>query len=153
MWRRMYECHQVQNHISQQLNHLVNQHSMEPTTEYNLQAAAQLKTEVTSWYDSLCKLIKFQREYVNALCRWIQLTNCLVDDGQGSISSSGVHSLSEQWLIALDKLPDKVIFCSYFLFFVVCRFIFLILCPSATSILLTLVLVEEIVAVPSVYFF
>ncbi|KAL3522807.1 hypothetical protein ACH5RR_015641 [Cinchona calisaya] len=108
MWRRMYECHQVQNHIAQQLNHLVNQHGMEPTTEYNRQAAAQLKTEVTSWYNSLCTLIKSQREYVSALCRWIQLTNCLKDDGQGSISSSGVHSIVEQWLIGLDKLPDKM---------------------------------------------
>ncbi|XP_027184624.1 nitrate regulatory gene2 protein isoform X2 [Coffea eugenioides] len=63
MWRRMYECHQVQNHIAQQLNHLVNQQNMEPTSEYDRQAAAQLKTEVNSWYNSLCKLVKSQREY------------------------------------------------------------------------------------------
>ncbi|XP_027088332.1 protein ALTERED PHOSPHATE STARVATION RESPONSE 1 isoform X1 [Coffea arabica] len=107
MWRRMYECHQVQNHIAQQLNHLVNQQNMEPTSEYDRQAAAQLKTEVNSWYNSLCRLVKSQREYVSALCRWVQLTNCLVDNGQGSVSSSAVCTLSKQWLVALDKLPDK----------------------------------------------
>uniref|UniRef100_A0A5B7B8N2 DUF632 domain-containing protein n=1 Tax=Davidia involucrata TaxID=16924 RepID=A0A5B7B8N2_DAVIN len=109
MWRTMYECHQVQNHISQQVNHLTNQQSMDPTTNYHRQAAAQLKTEVSSWYNSFCELMKSQREYVTALSRWIQLTDCLVDDCQRSASSSLVHTLCEEWQLALDKLPDKAV--------------------------------------------
>ncbi|CAI9089673.1 OLC1v1024291C1 [Oldenlandia corymbosa var. corymbosa] len=107
MWRRMYECHQVQNHIAEQLNHLVNQQSAEPTTEYHRHAASQLKTEVTSWHTSLCKLIKSQREFVNTFSKWIQLTESLVV-GQGSTTSSAVHKLCEQWLLSFDKLPDKM---------------------------------------------
>ncbi|KAA8519398.1 hypothetical protein F0562_013654 [Nyssa sinensis] len=109
MWRTMYECHQVQNHISQQVNHLTNQQSMDPTTNYHRQAAAQLKTEVSSWYKSFCELMKSQQEYVRALSGWIQLTNCLVDDCQRSRSSSAVHTLCEEWQLALDRLPDKVV--------------------------------------------
>ncbi|KAK3022452.1 hypothetical protein RJ639_047589 [Escallonia herrerae] len=108
MWRKMYECHQVQNHISQQVSHLTNQQSIDPTTNYHRQAAAQLKTEVTSWYNSFCRLTKSQRDYVRALCSWIQLTNCLVDDCQRTSSSSAVHTLCEEWQLSLEKLPDKV---------------------------------------------
>ncbi|KAI8000287.1 Nitrate regulatory gene2 protein [Camellia lanceoleosa] len=108
MWRTMYECHQVQNHISQQVSHLTNQQSVEPTTNYHRQAAAQLKTEVNSWYNSFCKLIKAQGEYVRALCRWIQLTECFAEDSQQSGSSSAVHTLCEEWQLTLDRLPDKV---------------------------------------------
>ncbi|KAK2994128.1 hypothetical protein RJ640_003651 [Escallonia rubra] len=108
MWRKMYECHQVQNHISQQVSHLTNQQSIDPTTNYHRQAAAQLKTEVTSWYNSFCRLMKSQRDYVRALCSWIQLTNCLVDDCQRTSSSSAVHTLCEEWQLSLEKLPDKV---------------------------------------------
>ncbi|KAI5671055.1 hypothetical protein M9H77_11419 [Catharanthus roseus] len=107
MWRRMYESHQVQNHIAQQLNHLANQHSVDSTTAYRQQAAAQLKNEVTSWYNSFFKLVKSQREYVSILSSWIQLSNFLVDAGQQSISASAVHTLSEHWICELDKLPDK----------------------------------------------
>lgn len=108
MWRTMYECHQVQNHISQQVNHLTDDQSMNPTTDYHRQAAIQLVTEVTSWYQSFCKLIKSQREYVQTLCRWIQLTECLVDDGQQSGCSTVIRTLGEEWKLALDRLPDKV---------------------------------------------
>ncbi|KAK6932094.1 protein of unknown function DUF632 [Dillenia turbinata] len=92
MWRTMYECHQVQNHISQQVSHLTNHQSMEPTTDYHRHATAQLETEVTSWYSSFCGLLKSQRDYVRALCRWIQLTDCLVDDSEQSNCLSCVAS-------------------------------------------------------------
>lgn len=108
MWKKMYECHQVQTHISQQVNHLTNHQCVDPTTNFHRQAAAQLKTEVTSWYDSFCKLMKSQREYVRALSRWIQLTDCLVNDCEWTAGSSAVHTLCEEWQVALDRLPDKV---------------------------------------------
>uniref|UniRef100_A0A2P2P389 DUF632 domain-containing protein n=1 Tax=Rhizophora mucronata TaxID=61149 RepID=A0A2P2P389_RHIMU len=108
MWRTMYECHQVQNHISQQLNHLTDNQNTEFTTDYRRQATAQLESEVNSWYLSFCKLTKSQREYVGTLCRWIQLTYCLVDDQQQSSCSSLVQELCKEWWIVLDGLPDKI---------------------------------------------
>ena len=109
MWRTMYECHQVQKHISQQVNHLTNHLIRDSTTEYHRQATAQLETEVTSWYNSFCKLMKTQQEYVRALCRWIQLAECLVTDSQQNRCAPVVHSLCEEWQLALDRFPDKVL--------------------------------------------
>lgn len=109
MWQTMYNSHQVQNHISQQLNHLTDQQIVEPTTESQRQAAGQLQTEVTSWYSSFCKLVKYQREYVRSLCKWIELTNYI--DGSDRVNQSEsptLHSLLDKWQQALDKLPDKV---------------------------------------------
>lgn len=108
MWRTMYECHQVQNHISQQINHLTNSQIMDLNSDYHRLAATQLETEVTSWYNNFCKLMQSQQDYVRTLCRWIHLTDCLVDDYHRSHSSSVVHTLSEEWQLALDRLPDKV---------------------------------------------
>lgn len=108
MWRTIYECHQVQNHISRQLSHLTNHQTVGPTTGHHQQAAAQLKTEVASWYNSFCRLVKSQGEYVRTLRRWVQLTNVFMEDVQCSRSSSLMLSLCEQWLLALDRLPNKV---------------------------------------------
>ncbi|CAK9156106.1 unnamed protein product [Ilex paraguariensis] len=113
MWQTMYECHQVQNHISRQMNQLVNQQGMHATTDYHQQAACQLKTEVTSLYNSFCKLVNSQREYVRTLCSWIKLTDSIVDNCHRSGSSSLVHALCKEWELALDRLPDKVLFAIY----------------------------------------
>ncbi|GAV76404.1 DUF632 domain-containing protein/DUF630 domain-containing protein [Cephalotus follicularis] len=108
MWQAMYACHQVQNHISQQLNHISDTQSMDLTTEYRHQATAQLETEVTCWYSYFCKLVKSQREYVRTLCRWIHLTDSLVDNHQQSHCLSAIRRLCEEWQIVFDRLPDKV---------------------------------------------
>lgn len=108
MWQTMHNSHQVQNHISQQLNHLTDQQTVEPTTESQRQAAGQLQTEVTSWYHSFCKLVKYQREYVRTLCKWTELTNYIEGAHSRQSESSTVHALSEKWQLALDNLPDKV---------------------------------------------
>lgn len=110
LWHTMYNCHQIQNYISQQLNHIANQQNTEFSSEYHRQAAAQLKTEVTSWHTSFCKLVKYQKEYVRALCKWTERTDCLRDvDGCGNSSMVHAHALAEEWLLALDKLPDKMV--------------------------------------------
>lgn len=109
MWQTMHNSHQVQNHISQQLNHLTDQQTVEPTTESQRQAAGQLQTEVTSWYDSFCKLVKYQREYVRTLCKWTELTNYIEGAHSRQSESSTVHALSEKWQQALDNLPDKMV--------------------------------------------
>uniref|UniRef100_A0A2N9J0M0 DUF632 domain-containing protein n=1 Tax=Fagus sylvatica TaxID=28930 RepID=A0A2N9J0M0_FAGSY len=95
MWKTMYESHQVQSYISQRLDHLHDNPSTELSTDSRRQATAQLETEVTYWYNSFCKLIKYQREYVRTLSRWIQLTDRLADDHQRGGYASVVRSLCE----------------------------------------------------------
>ncbi|KAL5716161.1 hypothetical protein ACHQM5_017889 [Ranunculus cassubicifolius] len=108
MWKKMYECHQVQNHIAQQLKHLNNHPSVKPTTDYHRQSTTQLEAEVGGWYMSFCNLLKTQREYVQILNRWIQLTDFLVDGEQERDGLSIVQQLCEHWMLAMDHLPDKV---------------------------------------------
>ncbi|OMO75098.1 hypothetical protein CCACVL1_16346 [Corchorus capsularis] len=108
MWKKMYKSHQVQNHISQQLNHLSDNLSMDLTTVSHRHATAQLETEVSFWFHSFCQLVKSQQDYVRTLCRWIQLTDCLVDDQQQNRCSSAARKLCEEWQRGFDKLPDKL---------------------------------------------
>lgn len=105
----MYECHQVQNHISQQVNLIDNQPGTEPTTEMHRQATVQLENEVRSWYSSFCNLLRSQREYMHALNQWIRLTDCLPDSNDQTGSAIGIRLLGEEWQLALDRLPDKVL--------------------------------------------
>ncbi|PIA24966.1 hypothetical protein AQUCO_13600006v1 [Aquilegia coerulea] len=81
---------------------------MEPTPDYHRQFTVQLETEVTGWYNSFCNLLKSQREYVQVLNRWVQLTDWLVDGQQESNFLSIVQHLCEHWQFGMDHLPDKV---------------------------------------------
>ncbi|XP_066312063.1 protein ALTERED PHOSPHATE STARVATION RESPONSE 1-like [Miscanthus floridulus] len=108
MWRNMYECHQVQNHIVQQVSLLGNIPGSEPTSDTHCQATCQLEIEVSGWHNAFCNLITLQREYISILNQWISLTDCLPDDGGLMRSSSGIRSLSEELQRALDRLPEKV---------------------------------------------
>ncbi|XP_023541718.1 nitrate regulatory gene2 protein-like [Cucurbita pepo subsp. pepo] len=107
MWKMMSECHQIQNEISQQLSHQINNHDVNLSTDYHRQATAQLAAEITVWYNSFCNLVKYQREYVKTLHRWTQLTEFLVDHDRRSVCSSVVLNLCENWQNALERLPDK----------------------------------------------
>ncbi|KAL6615463.1 hypothetical protein ACP70R_037733 [Stipagrostis hirtigluma subsp. patula] len=108
MWRSMYECHQVQNHVAQQASHLGNRPGSEPTSDSHCQATSQLEVEVSGWHSSFCNLITLQREYVSILNQWIKLTDCLPDDDGIMRSSSGIRNLTEELQRALERLPEKV---------------------------------------------
>ncbi|OEL20144.1 hypothetical protein BAE44_0018840 [Dichanthelium oligosanthes] len=108
MWRNMYECHQVQNHIAQQANFLGNIPGSEPTSDTHWQATSQLEIEVSGWHIAFRNLIALQREYISILNQWIKLTDCLPDDDGLMKSSSGICSLSEELQRALERLPEKV---------------------------------------------
>ncbi|KAF5180975.1 Nitrate regulatory gene2 protein [Thalictrum thalictroides] len=108
MWRTMCDCHQIQYQIAQQMEHLTNYTSMEPTPDYHRQFTVQLETEVNGWYNSFCNLLKSQREYVQVLNRWVQLTDWLMDGQQESNFLSIVQHLCEHWQFGMDHLPDKV---------------------------------------------
>ncbi|KAJ0262087.1 Benzoyl-CoA reductase subunit C [Hirschfeldia incana] len=109
MWKTMLKCHQVQVHISQQLNHLQDYPSIDLSSEYKRQAVNQLETEVTCWYNSFCKLVNSQREYVKTLCTWIQLTDRLSkEDNQRTTLPVAARKLCKEWQLVFDKLPDQV---------------------------------------------
>ncbi|CAL9130231.1 unnamed protein product [Musa textilis] len=108
MWRTMYECHQVQNHVSQQANLLDNHLGTDPTTDSHQHAISQLETEVAFWYNSFCNLFCCQREYAHILNQWVRLTDCLPEDDMPMGSTSSIRGFCEELQRVLDRLPDKV---------------------------------------------
>eukprot|EP01018_Ginkgo_biloba_P001461 Gb_15914 [translate_table: standard] len=110
MWRTMNECHQIQNHIVQQVKHLQTLVSGEATSDNHRQATIQLEVEVTAWHSSFCSLIKSQREYICALHEWVRLS--LRQLGNEAVREHGkcppIYTLCEEWKLALERLPHKV---------------------------------------------
>lgn len=109
MWKTMYESHKAQSRICQQVKHISDHCSTKPTTEDHHDATVQLENEVNFWYNSFCRLIKCQRQYVSVLCKWIQLTDCLVDGENQNHCPSTVRTLCQRWQLALDRLPEQVV--------------------------------------------
>lgn len=108
MWETMYESHQDQNHICQQLDNLNNDQNTDPITDYHRQATIELETEVAFWYHSFCRLISSQREYVKNLSEWVQYAESLREDHRENCSSSSISSLCNDWQLTLGKLPHEV---------------------------------------------
>ncbi|KAK3022973.1 hypothetical protein RJ639_046677 [Escallonia herrerae] len=110
MWRSMYECHQVQTHIVQQLKYLDTFPSFNPTSEIHRQSTLQLEVEVQQWHLSFCNLVKAQRDYIQSLTGWLRLS--LFQFGNSPLSKtrqdSAIYSLCEEWQLAVDNAPDKV---------------------------------------------
>lgn len=110
MWRTMYECHQVQMHIVDQLKYLNIIPSIEPTSEIHRQSTLQLEMELQQWHQSFCNIVKAQRNYIHSLTGWLRLSlfqfnkNPLVR----SIQDSTIYTLCEEWQVAIDNVPDKV---------------------------------------------
>nr|GLL19149.1 uncharacterized protein LOC109167680 [Ipomoea trifida] len=110
MWRSMYESHQVQTHIVQQLKYLSAILPTDPTSEIHRQSTLQLELEVQQWHLSFCNLVKAQRDYIQSLTGWLrlsmfQLSNKLV---QKTGQDSSVYSFCEEWHLAVNNAPDKV---------------------------------------------
>ncbi|KAL9229618.1 hypothetical protein vseg_005066 [Gypsophila vaccaria] len=110
MWRSMYECHQVQTHIVEQLKYLNAVPSNEPTSELHRQSTLQLEAELQQWHQSFTDLVKAQRDYIHSLTGWLRLSlyqfnkNPLIR----SIQDSTIYSLCEKWQLEIDHAPDKV---------------------------------------------
>ncbi|KAL2971244.1 hypothetical protein AAZX31_15G183800 [Glycine max] len=107
MWRTMHESHKAQALISQHLSNLSDNHNMILNSEYHHQATIQFETEASYWYNSFCKLVKFQREYVRTLYEWIKLAESLKDSNECSNHSS-ILAICDQWERGLNESPDKV---------------------------------------------
>ncbi|GKD41020.1 nitrate regulatory gene2 protein-like protein, partial [Tanacetum coccineum] len=110
MWRSLYESHQVQMHIVQQLKYLNVTPSTDPTSEIHRQAVLQLELEVQQWHLSFCNLVKSQRDYVQSLTGWLRLS--LFQFGKTPLSQtrqdSAIYTLCEEWQTVVDNGPDKV---------------------------------------------
>ncbi|XP_058090929.1 protein ALTERED PHOSPHATE STARVATION RESPONSE 1 [Magnolia sinica] len=111
MWRSMYECHQVQTHIVQQLKFLNNiVLGMEPTTEIHHQSTLQLELEVQQWHLAFCNLVKTQRDYIHSLTGWLHLSIFQFNHHPllKTQDNPPIYFLCEEWKLALDRIPDKV---------------------------------------------
>lgn len=110
MWRSMYECHQVQMHIVDQLKFLNTIPSTEPTSEIHRQSTLQLEVELQQWHQSFCNLVKAQRDYIRSLTGWLRLSLFQFNKNplMRSMQDSTIYSLCEQWQLEIDNVPDKV---------------------------------------------
>ncbi|KAF9622817.1 hypothetical protein IFM89_034052, partial [Coptis chinensis] len=110
MWRSVYECHQVQTHIVDQLKFLNTIPSTEPTSEIHRQSTLQLELEVQQWHLAFCDLVKAQRDYMHSLTGWLRLSLFQFNNEQltKTRQNSAIYSLCEEWQQALDRIPDKV---------------------------------------------
>ncbi|KAK8966198.1 hypothetical protein KSP40_PGU013371 [Platanthera guangdongensis] len=111
MWRVMYECHQVQTHIVQQLSYLNSPSTTtSPTSDLHQQATLQLESEIENWHSAFCSLIKSQRDYIHALAGWLRLSlfQCPHNQLEKNRLNSEIFALCEEWQLALDRVPDKV---------------------------------------------
>ncbi|KAJ4966227.1 hypothetical protein NE237_018076 [Protea cynaroides] len=111
MWRSMYECHQVQTHIVEQLKFLnPTIATTNPTSEIHRQSTLQLELEVQQWHLAFCNLVQSQRDYIHSLTGWLRLSlfqfshDPLINPTQ----NSAIYSLCDEWQLAMDRIPDKV---------------------------------------------
>lgn len=106
----MYECHQVQKHIVQQLEYLNTIPSNKPTCEIHRQATLQLELEVQQWHQSFCNLFRAHRDYIQSLTGWLRLSLFQITRNPltRTTQDSKIYALCEEWHLAVDRIPDKV---------------------------------------------
>lgn len=112
MWRSMNQCHEVQNHVVQQVRGLVNRSTKgDSTSDLHRQATRDLEAAVSAWHTSFCRLIKFQRDFIQSLHQWFKLTLLPVNSEEVNSNASqpsDVYLVFDEWKLALDRLPDTV---------------------------------------------
>ncbi|KAM7275445.1 hypothetical protein ACFE04_017311 [Oxalis oulophora] len=112
MWKSMHQYHEVQNNIVQQVRGLINRSTKgESTSELHKQATRDLESAVSSWHSSFCRLIKFQRDFIQYLHGWFKLT--LIPVGNDNLNGnrdppSEVYMFCDEWKLALERVPDTV---------------------------------------------
>lgn len=108
----MNQFHEVQNHIVQQVRGLVNRAAKgESTSELHRQATRNLESAVSAWHSSFCRLIKYQRDFIQFLYGWLKLTLIPLNNDNINIhreQQSAVFSFFDEWKLALERLPDTV---------------------------------------------
>ncbi|KAK6162652.1 hypothetical protein DH2020_002493 [Rehmannia glutinosa] len=111
MWRSMNQFHEIQNDIVQQVRGLVNHTNKgQSTSDLHRQATRDLESAVSAWHSSFCRLVKFQRDFVQSLHGWFKLTLLPVhsEPTNGQRELSNVFAFCDEWKLALDRVPDTV---------------------------------------------
>ncbi|KAL8062377.1 hypothetical protein ABFX02_02G142900 [Erythranthe guttata] len=117
MWRSMNQFHEVQNDIVQQVRGLVSHTATksELTSDLHRQATRDLESAITAWHSSFCRLIKFQRGFLQSLHSWFKLTlipiHSTTTEQQQPVEDrqlSNVFTFCDEWKLALDRIPDTV---------------------------------------------
>ncbi|KAJ9171181.1 hypothetical protein P3X46_014578 [Hevea brasiliensis] len=111
MWKSMHQHHEVQNNIIQQVRGLVNRSAKgDSTSELHKQATRDLESAVFAWHSSFCRLIKFQRDFIQSVHGWFKLTLLPVsnDNVNGNVEHSDSYAFCDEWKLALDRVPDTV---------------------------------------------
>jgi hypothetical protein len=115
MWKSMNQYHEVQNHVVQQVQGLVNRSSKgESTSDLHRQATRDLESAVATWHSSFCRLIKFQRDFVRNIQSWFKLTYLPItavetdQTAKTAPAESDAYLFCDEWKLALDRLPDTV---------------------------------------------
>ncbi|KAJ0051884.1 hypothetical protein Pint_00096 [Pistacia integerrima] len=111
MWRSMHQYHEIQKDIVQQVRGLVNRANQgDSTSELHRQATRDLESAISAWHSSFCRLIKFQRDFIQSLHGWFKLTLLPVSNDNMSINRepSEVYAFCDEWKLALDRVPDTV---------------------------------------------
>lgn len=116
MWKRMYECHCKQQEIVTGLRNINISNAPEETTKQHHERTVQLHNVVNEWQSQSSKLVRFQKEYVNALHSWLRLNLVPIESNLKEKVSSPqrtvvppIHGLLEAWRSELDKLPETVV--------------------------------------------
>lgn len=106
----MYESHQVQTHIVQQLKYVNAIPSTNPTSEIHRQSTLQLELEAQQWHIAFCNLVKAQRDYIQSLTGWLRLSLFQIGNKPVDRTSldSAIYSFCEEWQLAVNNAPDKV---------------------------------------------
>ncbi|KAK6119355.1 LOW QUALITY PROTEIN: hypothetical protein DH2020_046904 [Rehmannia glutinosa] len=103
MWRSMNQFHEIQNNIVQQVRGLVNHTNKgQSTSDLHRQATRDLESAVSAWHSSFCRLVKFQRDFVQSLHGWFKLTLLPVhsEPTNGQRELSNVFAFCDEWKLA-----------------------------------------------------
>ncbi|RDX92320.1 Nitrate regulatory gene2 protein, partial [Mucuna pruriens] len=109
MWRSMYECHQVQKHIVQQVEDLNTIPSTNPSSEIHRQSTLELEVGIQQWHQSFCSLFEAHRGYIQSLTAWLRLSLFQFSSNplNKTAEESKIYTLCEEWNLAVDCIPDK----------------------------------------------
>ncbi|GLJ38758.1 hypothetical protein SUGI_0790170 [Cryptomeria japonica] len=116
MWKSMYDSHCKQQEIVAGLRNIDISNAPEETTKQHYERTVQLHNVVNEWQSQSSKLVRFQKEYINALNSWLRLNLVPIESNLKEKVSSPqrtvmppIHGLLQKWHNELDKLPETVV--------------------------------------------
>ncbi|KAJ6841926.1 uncharacterized protein M6B38_303685 [Iris pallida] len=116
MWETMHMHHSNQRKIVADLRNLDLAVSPKETSEQHHERTIQLWKVLREWHSQLQKLMKHQKEYIQALNGWLKLNLIPIESSlKENVSSSPpkeirprIHPLLHAWHDLLEKLPGEL---------------------------------------------